>query len=77
MRAHSQPLLLAEIVESFVVTKKSVDCRVSLFASIKFLMLSAEGRDEIDVRSLTAGLYLIKVSGRNGSSIVRKMLVTR
>ena len=51
--------------------------RVIIFNSVGKLMLSAEGRDEIDVRSLTAGLYLIKVSGRNGSSIVRKMLVTR
>lgn len=49
--------------------------RVIIFNSVGKLMLSAEGRDEIDVRSLTAGLYLIKVSGRNGSSIVRKMLV--
>lgn len=53
--------------------KGDVRC-VTIFNAVGQQVLYVDGRDEIDVQSLAAGLYLVKVNGKNGNSMVKKIV---
>ncbi len=47
---------------------------VTIFNAVGQQVLFVEGRNEIDVEDLSEGLYFVKISDKNGNSVVKKIV---
>ena len=61
-------------IRNKVTEDGSVNSEVTVFDSTGRKVLFVRDSNEIDIQSLTAGLYLVKVTGANGNSTVKKII---